>query len=47
MTSVTLANDLAELSLSGNAIAYGDEVLAELPGIKTATLTTSDFNFVV
>ncbi|MEO0986749.1 MAG: hypothetical protein AAFY20_14520 [Cyanobacteria bacterium J06639_14] len=44
---MTLANDLAELSLSGNAIAVGDEILAELLGIKTATLTTSDFDFVV
>ena len=37
---------LADLTLSGNTIAFGEAVLAELQGVDTTALTAADFEFV-
>lgn len=38
-----LSSVVSSLSLSGNTISYGTEILATLTGIDTTTLTVSDF----
>lgn len=39
-------SSLAELTLSGSTLGFAGEVLADLQGIDTTTLTTTDFEFV-
>ncbi|NER85436.1 MAG: hypothetical protein F6K42_39290, partial [Leptolyngbya sp. SIO1D8] len=39
-------SSLNDLSLSGNSIAFGDEVLAILIDVNTSSLAVNDFSFV-
>ncbi|NJM96233.1 MAG: hypothetical protein HC800_02625 [Phormidesmis sp. RL_2_1] len=40
------ATTLADLTLSGNAILFAGEILAELRGIETSSLRANDFSFI-